>query len=336
MKALVITSIARSPTPALHRYADILPDDFSFILIGDTKSPTHFKLAGCRYWNIKEQQALPYSLAQILPTAHYARKNIGYLLAIQEGAEVIYETDDDNLPYQDFFTARAFNQTDNIFTGKGWCNIYSHFIDNHEMLWARGFPLELIKEQEHLSKQKTEECFTPILQGLADHNPDVDAVYRLTAPLPRHFLSDKQLSLINVWSPFNSQNTIWHPQAYLLLYLPSYCPFRVCDIWRSFIAQRICFENGWGINYFSPTVRQDRNYHNLLDDFRDEYVGYLNNMRMVQHLLELPLKGGAAHIADNLLSCYRLLIQHQWIGAQELGLVERWINDVEKWGGISS
>ncbi len=45
---------------------------------------------------------------------------------------------------------------------------------------------------------------------------------------------------------------------------------------------------------------------------------------------------GVAHIADNLLAGYRLLIQHQWIGAQELGLVERWINDVEKWGGISS
>ena len=335
MKALVITSIAKLPNEALQRYASLLPDDFSFILIGDTKSPPHFKLKGCRFYNIKAQQALPYTLAQALPTAHYARKNIGYLLAIQEGAEVIYETDDDNIPYQNFFTARAHTQTDNIFTGAGWCNIYSHFTDSPEILWSRGFPLELIKEQEQLQKTKTQKCFTPILQGLADHNPDVDAIYRLTALLPRLFLPNKQLSLINVWSPFNSQNTIWHPEVYLLLYLPSYCPFRMCDIWRSFVAQRICFENGWGINYFSPTVRQDRNYHNLLDDFKDECAGYLNNVRMVQHLLELPLKRGTHHIADNLLACYRLLIQHQWIGAQELTLVERWINDVEQWSGIS-
>ena len=31
------------------------------------------------------------------------KKNIGYLIAIKNGVDVISETDDDNYPYKDFF-----------------------------------------------------------------------------------------------------------------------------------------------------------------------------------------------------------------------------------------
>ena len=42
------------------------------------------------------------------------------------------------------------------------------------------------------------------------------------------------------------------------------------DIWRSFVAQRIAWANGWAILFHEPTVWQDRNEHNLMRDFRDE------------------------------------------------------------------
>ena len=36
-----------------------------------------------------------------MPLYNYSRKNIGYLLAMRDGAEVIVETDDDNRPLED-------------------------------------------------------------------------------------------------------------------------------------------------------------------------------------------------------------------------------------------
>src|ERR1039457_962260 len=64
----------------------------------------------------------------------------------------------------------------------------------------------------------------PIQQGLANEDPDVDAIYRLLLPLPISFRTDRRLALgRGTWCPFNSQNTAWFPAAYPLMYLPSYC-----------------------------------------------------------------------------------------------------------------
>ena len=95
-KALVVTSIA-SPNAVLKALAQgAQENNFEFIVIGDTKSPADFKLDGCRFISIEEQDQLDFRLAKILPKKHYARKNLGYLLAKKN--DIIVETDDDNFP----------------------------------------------------------------------------------------------------------------------------------------------------------------------------------------------------------------------------------------------
>lgn len=42
------------------------------------------------------QQRLHYHIVDHTPWRHFGRKNIGFLYAIEHGAEVIYDTDDDN------------------------------------------------------------------------------------------------------------------------------------------------------------------------------------------------------------------------------------------------
>src|SRR3712207_7949160 len=42
---------------------------------------------------------------------------------------------------------------------------------------------------------RMEEIRCPIQQGLADENPDVDAIYRLALPLPQNFRSDRRVAL---------------------------------------------------------------------------------------------------------------------------------------------
>jgi hypothetical protein len=130
------------------------------------------------------------------------------------------------------------------------------------------------------------------------------------------------------WSPFNSQSTAWFPKAYPLLYLPSYCSFRMTDIWRSFVAQRIAWENGWSVLYSSPDVVQDRNEHSLMRDFADEVPGYLHNRTIGDRLQALKLTAGPENIADNLLRCYEELVRLAVVDAKELPLVKAWAQDI--------
>jgi hypothetical protein len=128
--------------------------------------------------------------------------------------------------------------------------------------------------------------------------------------------------------PFNSQNTTWFKEAFELLYLPSYCSFRMTDIWRSLIAQRIAWTCNWSILFHKSTMRQSRNTHNLLKDFSDEQSGYLNNARIMTELNALKLKKGQLNIASNMEKCYRMLISMGLIDKKELKLLNAWLADV--------
>ena len=330
-KTLIITSIANDQHPILQQFAkECKTHDIPFIVIGDTKSPAEFELEGCDFWSVDRQQTLPFELATITPTRHYSRKNLGYLLAIKNGATELVETDDDNIPRAEFWTEKQREVKSHVFENAGWVNVYHYFTKN--TIWPRGFPLEeLQNKQTELAGLKQESINCPIQQGLADENPDVDAVYRLTYPLPLNFELKARLALgKNAWSPFNSQNTHWFKEAFALMYLPSYCSFRMTDIWRSYVAQRIAWECGWSVLYHEPTVWQERNAHNLMKDFEDEIPGYSNNFRICKELQELQLKPGQENIMENLVACYQKLVDIEVIGKEEMVLLKAWISDLSK------
>ncbi len=323
--SLIITSIA-APNEALKSFASgAAHQDIDFIVIGDTKSPADFKLSNCRFYSIEEQDKLNFRLAKILPKKHYSRKNIGYLLAA--ASEIIIESDDDNFPKTEFWNRRSRKIKAKIVGEEGWINIYRSF--SNAPIWPRGFPLEYISTSTPILENDPADLICPIQQGLADENPDVDAVYRMCRELPVKF--DKRLPVAlgkNSWCPFNSQNTTWFREAFPLLYLPSYCSFRMTDIWRSFIAQRIAWTCGWTILFHNATVWQERNEHSLLKDFEDEIPGYLNNASICRLLEAVDLKNGVENLGENLFRCYTIMVENKFIGREELPLVEAWINDL--------
>ena len=330
-KSLIITSIANDKHPILIQFAEECKKrNLNFIVIGDTKSPADFKLQGCDFWSVERQQTLPFSLAKITPTRHYSRKNLGYLLAIKNGVTELVETDDDNIPREEFWNETQREVKSYAFENTGWVNVYHYF--TKQFIWPRGYPLEeLQKKQTELSTLKLESIDCPIQQGLADENPDVDAVYRLTYPLPLSFEIKNKIALgRNAWSPFNSQNTHWFKEAFALMYLPSYCSFRMTDIWRSYVAQRIAWECNWSVLYHESTVWQERNEHNLMKDFEDEIPGYTNNLNICKELQSLSLKAGKEHIYENLISCYQKLIEINVVGKDEITLLNAWIADLSK------
>lgn len=328
MLSVVVTSIA-APNAVLRSLADgCLERGHSFYVIGDVPSPPDFHLEGCRFYGLADQKQMPFRSAQLVPERHYARKNLGYLQAIADGASLIVETDDDNFPRGDFWAARERRQTAPTVQGSGWVNAYRYFTDVN--IWPRGLPLDaVLSPAPEPSAASEADC--PIQQGLADENPDVDAVYRLVLPLPISFRQDVRLILgRGAWCPFNSQNTSWWPDAFPLLYLPAYCSFRMTDIWRSFVSQRIAWENGWSLLFHEPTVWQERNVHNLMRDFRDEIPGYLHNRAIAQTLDGLSLRSGLDAIPDNLRRCYEALVSMTVVGKEELPLLDAWLHDLQE------
>ena len=142
-KALIVTSIS-SPNAVLKALAQgAQENNFEFIVIGDTKSPKDFQLEGCRFVSIEEQDQLKFSLTKILPKKHYARKNLGYLLA--KDNDFIVETDDDNFPYASFWEERTRNKNVNSFLHAGWMNVYQFF--SSENIWPRGFPIQHLQNK---------------------------------------------------------------------------------------------------------------------------------------------------------------------------------------------
>lgn len=326
--ALVVTSIA-PPTAILAELArGAQRSGYHFILVGDESSPADFELPGCSFYGLARQRELDYKLARQCPTRHYARKNIGYLLALADGADVIVETDDDNIPRAEFWAARERRRRVPVVTHAGWVNAYRYFSDAN--IWPRGLPLTAVRAQAPaLDELPSIEADCPIQQGLADENPDVDAIYRLTLPLPQSFRRDRRLALASgAWCPFNSQNTTWWRDAAPLLYLPAYCSFRMTDIWRSLVAERVAWENDWMVLFHEPTVHQQRNDHDLMRDFKDEVPGYLHNAAIAQALERLVLKRGKDSIGDNLLACYEQIVRMGLIDRKELNLLAAWLEDL--------
>jgi hypothetical protein len=296
--SLVVTSIA-GPNQVLQTFASGCQErGYQFIVIGDVPSPADFQLDGCQFYSLAQQYETGFSFARLCPTRHYARKNIGYLLALRSGAGMILETDDDNIPYETFWNIPARQQHVKTVAKPGWANIYRYY--SEENIWPRGLPLDEVKGEL----------------------PD-------WAPLPQSFAANGSVALKQrTWCPFNSQNTWWWRDAFPLLYLPAYSSFRMTDIWRSFVAQRIAWANNWSVVFHQPTAWQERNEHNLMRDFRDEVPGYLHNKSIGEELDKLQLPSGVGHLGDNLQACYEKLVSMELIDRKELDLVAAWVNDL--------
>ncbi len=311
MITLVITSIQKSPM--LHQ---LRTGPFPTIIIGDRKgSPGN--------WDLGRQSRLPFKLARICRENSYTRKNLGYLIANQAGTDVIVETDDDTVAYPEFWEDRLETHTAHVVAPvHDWVNVWQYFTD--ELIWPRGFPLKSAKGDVPPTARGTVVC--PIQQGLIEGDPDVDAVYRLIhKPTDFWFKQNESVILRWSWCPFNSQNTTWFKRAFPLMYLPTHCTFRMTDIWRSLVAQRICWEQGWGVLHHKATIRQERNPHELLLDFKYEVDGHLKNENIASVLDDLDLTGD---LKDDLLASYKELVRLEVFPPEELPLVEAWLEDI--------
>ena len=205
------------------------------------------------YLSLKDQKKLNYRTTELIPKDSYARKNIGYLYAIEHGAEEIFDIDDNII-----FGNRLINTNITGFR-LYYTNNISHMINPYIYygrpdIWPRGFRYRDININDSNIFYTTMEnrllCKPLIFNGILK-NLDLDSIFLQT----KENIYD-QNKMINIhfsyplfyipgnYAPINSKNTLFLYDVFPALALPISVSERVCDIWRGYLAQRYI----WGYN----------------------------------------------------------------------------------------
>lgn len=324
---IVVTTI-QYPTDAVKKLSNL--KDWKLVVVGDKKTPKDWELPNCIYLSPEKQLELGYHSATVLPWNHYSRKNIGYLYAIQHGAKVIYETDDDNFLYNVIPITKSTEVKQEIRNNYNRAiNIYACF--GCPDTWPRGFPLDQLTQKEPLTYVKSKSCTIGVQQSLVDKDPDVDAIFRLTHGKEFYF-PQKPPCIINLhnYCPYNSQNTLSHSDAFWGLYIPSTVSFRSCDIWRGYITQRLMRNANLSLCFTSPTAYQERNEHNLIKDFADEWECYTKVGKLLEALD--TWKSSTLSLDFQMKNLFEELITKGFLKEKEIAILEAWILDLEKLG----
>lgn len=325
-KWIVVTTI-QYPTEALKKMAEL--PGWHLVVVGDKKTPKNWHLENCDFLSGERQLELGYEILDLLPWNHYSRKNIGYLFAIEHGAKLIYETDDDNLAGS-IITPKDLEGLVELRTDRKNINIYAHF--GRPDIWPRGYPLSEIAFSSHFTTHPTNlHGNIAVIQGLVNKEPDVDAIYRLTQGAEIYFENSSPCILPrNTFSPFNTQNTTFVYDAFWGLYIPSTTPFRVCDIWRGYFIQRLLWDLDMFVCFTSPSAVQERNAHDIFIDFMEEQELYLDAGRLINFLL--ARETGESTIAERYNTLMHALANENFVKQYETKLLEAWLNDLKKVG----
>lgn len=323
---LIITSIF-PPTDAVKEFAKL--NDWHLVVVGDKKTPADWQHPNVTYLGPEAQEATGFETVKHLPWNHYCRKMIGYLYAIQQGAERIADTDDDNEPLAGWPQLPTNRPT--LLGNVPFANIYEYYTDHR--VWPRGYPLNLLLSDK--KPTRTPDGPEPaIWQFLANEDPDVDAIYRLIDNTPinfkdgGHFVLDK-----GTVCPFNSQNTIFSSKAvFPLLYLPAFVTFRFTDILRGLVAQPVLWQQNKRLGFGPATVVQKRNPHNYLKDFESEVPVYLNAEKVITIAIDALKDSNATGSGEQLLVVYSALREAAIVTDDELTLLKAWVADCKKLG----
>jgi hypothetical protein len=328
-KWIVVTTI-QYPTEQLKKMAQI--PGWQLLVVGDKTTPVDWHLDGCEYLSPSRQMKLGYQLVDIMPWKHYCRKNIGYLYAIEHGATIIYETDDDNEPIGELNPLPEQSELSAVTTNERSVNIYKYF--GLPEIWPRGFPLELLEKSRSSLLQISPPtlCRIGFEQGVVDQAPDVDAIFRLGSDKEFFFKKMSPCYLPpGTYCPFNTQNTFIHRSLFFALYLPSSISMRLSDIWRGYIAEKLMETSGHVLVFTGPNAIQQRNVHNIYDDFILEQDLYLKSGKLVKFLQAWQNPTGPSSI-EIMTSLFDDLILEKFLGEEERLMLSAWQSDLQRIG----
>lgn len=275
-----------------------------------------------------------------LPWNHFARKNAGFLFAIHHGAQAIWDFDDDNvlkngmklsIPRKNQICYADYPIYDSSLVYNSYVSLGAPTLP----VWPRGFPLTDILS-DYTWNSTFQRVFIScnrigVVQSLADNDPDVDAIFRLTRFLPFEFrLPVKKLATtlipLGTFASLNAQACLFMHSSFWMLLLPITVHGRVSDIWRGYFGQRLLLDLDLHVAVTSPVVNQFRNPHNYLADFDAELPLYSKSGALIAFLREW--EGTADTFPGRVDQLYIALYEREFIEIEDVFLSRSWMSSL--------
>jgi Reversibly glycosylated polypeptide len=333
MAHTAITTTTIFPLDFLEAYADNLlrfgrERDVTIYVAGDRKSPPgcEEQAAACRargvdarFLSIDEQHDFMRrwpDLAALIPENTDNRRNVAYLAALADGADVVISIDDDNYCLDDVDFVGGHSragmecEAPEATGADGWFNL-CRFLEAEPSpanLYPRGFPYGRRREGTDTIEAPARGR-VGVNVGLWLLDPDTDAIGRLQdRPHVTGWTGGAALLGNRVRCPINTQNTALTRDAMAVYYyvrmgarLRGLVLDRYGDILSGYFLQ-VCAEAvGDRIRIGDPIVEHRRHAHDLLVDLYHELAGIMVMEELADLFSTVRLPG------DSYLTAYRAL-----------------------------
>jgi hypothetical protein len=243
---------------------------------------------------------------EFIPTNSDNRRNVGFLMALESGADFIVSIDDDNycLLDEDFLAAHAIvcespREHSVVQASRGWFNFCSMLeLSRQADVYPRGFPYFARRRSPQITTE-TRRVEVHINAGLWLRDMDLDGITWLVSPATATGLKTRSVVLArDTWSPINSQNTAMRRAAIAAYYfLKMGYPLagmpidRYGDIFSGYFVAACCKHLGGAVAVGDPAAEHKRNAHNYLQDATQEWACIVVLEDLLPWLVETELSG---------------------------------------------
>lgn len=290
------------------------------------------------FLSLEDQDSLCYETTKHIPINSYARKNIGYLFAIQHGAREIFDTDDDMF-YPDF--ELLLNNYDNWRLY--YANNNSQMINPYEYfgrpdIWPRGFRFRDINKNNtnnYFSAMKNQFISKNLIFQGTYINFDTDSFFIKTNGFNNNrnrnlsfHIGNPLLYLPTNYVPINSKNTRFLYKVFPSLALPVTLPSRVSDIWRGYIMQRYA----WGYNgtvIYTKSKAEFQGKNNITSNFEEEKDLFFKLDTLLDCLSNTEINQDIKRPAIFLIKLIEKLVESNILGEEDLNMYKAFIIDLD-------
>ena len=269
--------------------------------------------------SLESQEAFLMSIGlplDFIPFNSDNRRNVGFLMAIESGCDVLISIDDDNYCPSECDFVREHQVVGSaisaplLTSSDQWANICTLLSGSTDDLFPRGFPYSAQRMTRTTVLEPHPSPITVTMNaGLWLDDPDVDAVHRLCRrPKINSFKGPSVILGPDVWSPINTQNTSMTRDVALTYYyvrmghpLQGLRIDRYGDILSGYLTQKCVKHLGQAIRVGTPIVEHRRTPHNLFKDLYHELAGMVIIEDFLPWLIDQQLEG------NNCLDAYASL-----------------------------
>lgn len=294
MNAIVTTTI-NSPTEAIIRFCS--KRKWRVYIVGDKSTPhSEYKNLNARYIHPDEQEKKYKNFSDIIGWNCIQRRNIGFIEAYKDGAEIIATVDDDNIPYDGWGDDLLLGKELEVDFFENSMGVFDPLsVTSLNYMWHRGYPIQLLSTRMN-NKFLGKKTIIPNVQvDLWDGEPDIDSYCRISNNQPYVRIEGNFPFSCNGITVFNSQNTFFH-RSIIENYLVIPGADRMDDIWGGIMLQKH-YGKSLSIVFNKPSVCQNRNLHDLIFDLQREIPGYKRTLDIIQN---------GSNEWDQIYDCYRM------------------------------